>query len=234
MSSGRSFLSEEFLLEAIDINKSYRLFKNEIEVLKGISLKIFAAELVAITGPSGAGKSTLLHILGGLDYPSGGKVYFQKQDIYQLKDNQRAQIRNKYIGFVFQFYHLLPEFSAWENVMLPALIKNNNGNKIEYKNKAIELLEQVGLSKRVNHKPNELSGGEQQRVAIARSLINEPKIIFCDEPTGNLDSTTGKEIVDLLLSFNRKNKQALVMVTHDESIAKLAHRVIQIKDGKMV
>ena len=222
------------ILEATNIHKFYVQSGQTLEILKGIDLKVGDGEFVAIVGPSGAGKSTLLHILGGLDKPSEGQVLFQGQDVYRLKDKERAKVRNISIGFVFQFYHLLAEFTALENVLLPALIKEDRKNSKHFEGKGTALLDQVGLKSRATHKPNQLSGGEQQRVAIARALINDPKIIFCDEPTGNLDSATGKEIISLLQQLNQKNKQALVIVTHDENIAKLAQRKVYIKDGKLV
>ena len=222
------------ILEAKSVRKSYLQSGKTLDVLKGIDLKINEAEFVAIVGPSGAGKSTLLHILGGLDLPSAGEVFFGDDELYRLKDKARAQIRNQKFGFVFQFYHLLPEFTALENVLLPALIKEDGKNIKSFEEKGKALLEQVGLKDRVLHKPNQLSGGEQQRVAIARALINEPKIIFCDEPTGNLDSQTGKEIISLLSDLNKVNQQTLVIVTHDENMSKLAHRTIYIKDGRLI
>ena len=204
-----------------------------MHVLRGIELKVSEGEFLTIIGPSGAGKSTLLHILGGLDKPSEGKVVFENQEIYSLGDKERANIRNSKIGFVFQFYHLLPEFTALENIILPSLIKADMAGRNRLEEKGLSLLAQVGLRQRVSHKPYQLSGGEQQRIAIARSLINEPKIIFCDEPTGNLDSKNGSEIVELLLKLNREKNQALVIVTHDEYIAKKSKRIIHIKDGQL-
>ena len=222
------------IVQATNIRKSYVTSGRNLEILKGINLNIQAAEFVAIVGPSGAGKSTLLHILGGLDHPSEGQVLLEGDDLYRLKDKDRAKTRNQSIGFVFQFYHLLPEFTALENVLLPALIKDERKSIKALEDKGKTFLEQVGLGRRVLHKPNQLSGGEQQRVAIARALINEPKIVFCDEPTGNLDSQTGKEIIGLLIDLNKKNKQTLVIVTHDERMSRLAQRTIYIKDGKLV
>jgi len=216
------------------LQKSYHQAGATLHVLKGIDLKIDEAEMVAIVGPSGAGKSTLLHILGGLDYPDQGKVILEGEEIYRLNDVQRAGIRNKRIGFVFQFYHLLPEFTALENVILPQLIKEDDAKIVKYQDKGLALLERVGLKLRAAHKPYQLSGGEQQRVAIARALINEPRIVFCDEPTGNLDSQSGEEVIRLLTELNKKNRQTLVVVTHDQDIARLADRVIHIRDGQLV
>ncbi len=221
------------MLEAINICKTYNHAAKALHVLQGIHLKIQKGDFLSVIGPSGAGKSTLLHILGGLDKPSEGKVIFNGQDLYSLADRERAGIRNQRIGFVFQFYHLLPEFSALENVMLPGLIKADMAQKDALESKAAVLLERVGLKARVDHKPNQLSGGEQQRVAVARSLMNDPEIIFCDEPTGNLDSESGKEVIGLLTRLNRDNQQTLVIVTHDQEVAKISKRVVPIRDGKL-
>ncbi len=222
------------MLEAKDLHKTYRLAANELHVLRGINVAIEEGDVAAIVGPSGAGKSTLLHILGALDKPSSGKVTLEGEEIYSLSENQRARMRNTRMGFIFQFYHLLPEFTALENVILPAVVKANVGNDSSVRTKALELLDRVGLANRSSHKPNELSGGEQQRVAIARALVNDPKVIFCDEPTGNLDSESGRQIIQLLLELNKKNKQTLVIVTHDDNIAKVARTVIRMRDGKLV
>ena len=221
------------MLEAVNIHKSYKPSGHPLHVLKGIDLKITEGEMVAIVGPSGAGKSTLLHILGSLDAPDQGHVRFDGEDIYRFADERRAKIRNLKIGFVFQFYHLLPEFTALENVLLPVLVKENQGYLKRFESMGIDLLTRVGLSERVYHRPSELSGGEQQRVAIARALVNKPKLILCDEPTGNLDSQTGQDVIKLLVDLNRQNKQTVVIVTHDENIAKLSHRVIYIRDGRL-
>ena len=214
------------MLRAVDIHKIYKDGKRELHVLKGISLELKKDEVVAIVGPSGAGKSTLLHILGGIDKPSSGKVFLDTSDFYNMDDARRARFRNQKIGFVFQFYHLLPEFTALENVMLPAMINKRTTNhdrrpkevpsEVEgrtTKNRAEVLLEGVGLAKRMHHRPSELSGGEQQRVAIARALINNPKMLLCDEPTGNLDSEMGTEILNILFSLNKKNITAIIIVT---------------------
>jgi lipoprotein-releasing system ATP-binding protein len=222
------------MLEISAVEKNYDHPAGQVHVLKGIDLKIVQGEVVAIVGPSGAGKSTLLHILGGLDVPASGEVVFEGENIYKLSEVKRAQIRNLKMGFIFQFYHLLPEFTALENVILPALVDKNVGSMDSVKAKAVLLLDRVGLNQRYEHKPHELSGGEQQRVAIARALINEPKVIFCDEPTGNLDSESGTGVIDLLMELNQKNRQTLVIVTHDEQIAKRSHRVVKMRDGKLV
>jgi lipoprotein-releasing system ATP-binding protein len=222
------------MLEARNLHKVYQQNANQLHVLKGIDLTIRKGDVLAIVGPSGAGKSTLLHILGGLDQPTQGEVLFENQAIYKLKDAQRAKVRNSKLGFIFQFYHLLAEFTALENVILPALVKADLKSMDSMKSKGQELLTQVGLKDRFDHKPNQLSGGEQQRVAVARAMVNDPQIIFCDEPTGNLDSASGQAIIDLLMNLNAKNQQTLVIVTHDENIAKRSHKVIRMKDGMLV
>ena len=222
-------MSEE-ILRVGSICKSYRDNSNNLEVLKDISFTVSAGEFLVIQGPSGAGKSTLLHILGGLDDPTRGKVYFQGADIYALDENARSSLRNQNIGFVFQFFHLLPELNALENVLLPGILKSwwerKNSQKV-----ALSLLERLGLSDRLKHRPSALSGGEQQRVALARALINQPQLLLCDEPTGNLDSENGKKILQLLIELNLSQKITLVMVTHDQEIAGGAQRIIHLKDG---
>ena len=222
------------LLEAVNIHKIYKQADNTLHILKGINLSIVEGEVLSIVGPSGAGKSTLLHILGGLDNPTDGSVKINTEDIYKLSDAKLARLRNTKLGFVFQFYHLLPEFTVLENVLLPVLIGDQKATLKQSEVYAIDLLSKVGLDKRITHRPYQLSGGEQQRVAIARALINNPKIVLCDEPTGNLDSETGKGIIDLLMSLNKKHNQTLVIVTHDESIAKISQKVIYMRDGKLV
>ena len=219
----------EYLLEAHALHKVYRNGEAELRVLKGIDLTIEKGRIISIVGPSGAGKSTLLHLLGGLDVPTSGEVILKGMDLYKLDDEKRAKVRNEMLGFVFQFYHLLPEFTALENVVLPVLIKGMP--KKGASDYAKKLLQDVGLGERLNHKPSELSGGEHQRVAIARALVNEPEIVFCDEPTGNLDSKTGSEIQELLWRINREKGETLIIVTHDEKIARYADRIIHIEDG---
>ncbi len=219
------------MLEAQNVHKIYKQAPNQLHVLKGIHLKIEEADVLTVVGPSGAGKSTLLHILGGLDKPTEGQIVFDNRDIYRMNDKQRAKIRNQDIGFIFQFYHLLPEFTALENVILPALVHEKGGDMKSVTAKGSRLLERVGLKERASHKPNQLSGGEQQRVAIARALVNDPRIIFCDEPTGNLDSQSGQGIIDLLMELNAKNNQTIVFVTHDENIARRSHKIVHMKDG---
>jgi lipoprotein-releasing system ATP-binding protein len=220
------------LLEARKIHKVYHNGTKDIRVLRGVDLKIERGNFVVISGPSGAGKSTLLHILGGLDNPTGGEVLFESQDIYSLDDVSLCRIRNEKIGFVFQFYHLLPEFTVLENVMMPAAINQ----KPELKDKdikefALRLLEEVGLGQRVTHFPAQLSGGEKQRVAIARALMNKPVLLLCDEPTGNLDSKTGKEIISLIKKINRDTQMTVIMVTHNTELSTFADITYCLEDG---
>ena len=217
------------MIKAIKLNKIYKTGAKELHVLKDINLEVRKSEFIAVVGPSGAGKSTLLHLLGGLDKPTSGSVIFDKTDLYKISDNQRAAIRNSKVGFVFQFYHLMPEFNVLENVMMPALIKGR-----QLKDRAKVLLVKLGLEDRLTHKPNQLSGGEQQRVAIARALVNLPGVLYCDEPTGNLDSNTGKEVFDVLLKLNKEDGVTCVMVTHEESLAFEADRVLHMKDGRIL
>jgi lipoprotein-releasing system ATP-binding protein len=224
------------LLSAKDLHKTYKTGTKEVRAVNGVSVEIKKGISVAMVGPSGAGKSTLMHILGGLDKPTSGKVFLGDTDMYRLADKQRAEIRNGRIGFVFQFYHLLPEFTALENVLLPTLInkreRRNTRQRLE--EKARHLLKIVGLEHRISHLPSHLSGGESQRVAIARALVNEPDILLCDEPTGNLDSKNSESIYELLLGLKSKNNTTLIIVSHDEKIASKVDHVIYLKDGKLV
>lgn len=226
-------MNEKIILEAQNLHKSFDSGGKRLQVLKGIDLKVDKGEAVSILGPSGAGKSTLLHILGGLDRPSEGKVFLNAMDLSRINEEEMAEIRNSRIGFVFQFYHLLPEFNALENVVLPALISRQAEKQSHLNDIAMSLLKMVGLNKRADHRPSQLSGGEQQRLAIARAIINSPEILFCDEPTGNLDSATSEEIIDLLLELKEKNGMTLLTVTHDEDLAKKTKRIIHIRDGKL-
>lgn len=221
------------IVKAQDICKSYRDISSNLEVLKNINFTVREGEFLVIQGPSGAGKSTLLHILGGLDDPSHGAVYFQGDNIYGLDENARSNFRNQKVGFVFQFFHLLPELNALENVLLPSILKSWWERKKNLAH-ATELLERLGLSGRLNHRPHALSGGEQQRVAIARALINKPLLLLCDEPTGNLDSENGKNILQLLGDLNCNDKITVVMVTHDKELAIAAGRILNLKDGVII
>lgn len=223
------------MLEARNIHKVYHNGGKEIPVLKGVDLKIEKGNFVAVSGPSGAGKSTLLHILGGLDNPTKGQVIFENQDLYGLNDAALCRIRNEEIGFVFQFYHLLSEFTVLENVIMPVAIKRNAEFKIkESRQEALRLLGQVGLDKRVTHFPAQLSGGERQRVAIARALMNKPEMLLCDEPTGNLDSKTGEEIITLVKKLNRDTRMTVILATHNAQLCAFADRTYQLRDGILV
>jgi lipoprotein-releasing system ATP-binding protein len=202
-----------------------------IEVLKGIELTIMPGEMLAIEGASGAGKSTLLHILGALDRPTEGRIYFQEADLFQRSDSELAEFRNRHLGFVFQFHHLLPEFSALENTMMPGLIQGMD--RREAIENAGRILAQLGLGDRLQHKPGELSGGEQQRVAVARALMLNPQVILADEPTGNLDSQTGEEVHNLMVEINRKQGITIVVVTHNPALAVRMTRRVILADGKL-
>lgn len=222
------------LLEAKNITKVYKTSpRAELEVLKGVDLTVNAGEMVALVGPSGAGKSTLLHILGGLDRPTQGQVFWDQEDVYKLRDNARGKLINRRIGFVFQFYHLLPELTALENVILPLMIREDSAKNTRLEHKGLAILEQLGILDRAEHKPNQLSGGEQQRVAIGRALMADPQVLLCDEPTGNLDGKNGNQIIALLKELNRKNGQTIVIVTHSERIADVAGRTVRMEDGRL-
>ncbi|BFM07458.1 lipoprotein-releasing ABC transporter ATP-binding protein LolD [Halioxenophilus aromaticivorans] len=212
--------------------KTYRQGPQEVRVLNGIDLTIGAGETVAIVGASGAGKSTLLNILGGLDLPSSGEVQLLDNFLNELNEKQRGTLRNQYMGFVYQFHHLLPEFTALENVMMPMLI--GGCAKPEAKQRAQAILDDVGLSNRGRHKPAELSGGERQRVAIARALVTNPRVVFMDEPTGNLDTRTAKSIQDLMAGLNQRLNTSFVIVTHDEQLASSMDRTLFLADGSFV
>ena len=215
----------------IKVNNIHKSF-GDLEVLKGVSLEVGKGEIVSIVGASGAGKTTLLQILGTLLPADGGEVEIAGTKIFGLNEKRTAEFRNRHIGFVFQFHNLLPEFSALENVMMPALI--GGAKRKEAKERALELLEAVGLTDRANHKPAQLSGGEQQRVAIARALINRPSVVFADEPTGNLDTRNRDEIQRLLFEVREKFGQTIVMVTHDERLAEMTDRKIVMRDGQIL
>lgn len=213
------------------ISKSFQRGVEELCVLKDITLKIKAREMISIVGASGAGKSTLLHVVGALDRPSTGNVYYDDVDIFRLREPELAYFRNAHIGFVFQFHHLLPEFTAIENVMMPLLIAGES--KSLASEKAQRALQDVGLQARVDHKPGELSGGEQQRVAIARAIVNEPTVVFADEPTGNLDTKTGETISEVLHRLNQEKGMIIILVTHNEKLAQTADKVIHLTDGEI-
>lgn len=220
-------------IKAVNVSKSYQNDKKvKLEVLKSISLEIEKSKITVIVGASGAGKSTLLHILAGLDTPDEGAVFYNNKNIFEFNENELSIFRNKNIGLVFQFHHLLPEFTAEENVFIPLLIKDTSLDKA--KERASELLELVGLSNRATHKPSELSGGEQQRVAVARALANDPQIIFADEPTGNLDTVNSEAIHKIILELRDKYKKTLVIVTHNRGLVNFADNVFEMKDGKLL
>lgn len=211
------------------LHKSYHDGSRELHILRGVDLDVREGEVLAISGPSGVGKSTLLHILGTLDTPTRGEVFYRDQALSRMGRSAVHRVRNEVIGFVFQFYHLLPEFTALENVMMPALCKG--AARKPCRARAVALLDKVGLSERMTHKPGQLSGGEQQRVAIARALFNRPAVVLSDEPTGNLDEDTGTGIIDLLWNLNRDENMTLVVVTHDEQLAQQAHRWVHLHEG---
>jgi putative ABC transport system ATP-binding protein len=219
------------MIELIDITKTYRMGEVDITVLSGVSLSIKQGELIAIMGPSGSGKSTIMNILGCLDRPTKGSYRFEDREVSALTDDELASIRNVKIGFVFQTFNLLPRFTALKNVEVP-LIYSGIPARIRQE-RAIPLLQQVGLSERMHHKPTELSGGQQQRVAIARALINRPPLLLADEPTGNLDSRSGEEILNLLAGLNREGV-TIIIVTHDQNVASRCKRTIMVKDGRIV
>ena len=218
------------LVEAVNLQKTYMLGKVPVEALRGVNLKVEAGDFVAILGPSGSGKSTMLNLIGALDKPTSGALLIDGVDISKLNDNQLADLRRR-IGFVFQFFNLIPRFTAQDNVELSMSIADMN--KADRRKRAIELLETVGLKDRVNHKPAELSGGQQQRVAIARALANNPKFLLLDEPTGNIDSKTASEILGLIKKLNAEHNVSIIMVTHDQHLAREAKRTLQMFDGQI-
>lgn len=213
------------------LSKTYGGAAKKVEVLKSIDLSIKKGETVAIVGASGVGKSTLLNIMGALDRPSSGEVFYRNEPLFKYDDKKLAAFRNRFIGFVFQFHHLLPEFTALENVMLPALI--GGAKPVEAKAKAEGLLKEVGLGERLNHKPGELSGGEQQRAAIVRAIVQNPDVLLADEPTGNLDTRTGEEVFELLLELNASRSTTMVIVTHNERLAGRLARRLKMVDGNI-
>lgn len=221
----------EKLVSVQDLHKTYWLNRKPIEVLRGVDLEVQRGEMVAVEGPSGAGKSTLLHILGTLDLPSQGSVSIEGRDVRSFKPDGLASFRNKTIGFVFQFHHLLPEFTALENIMMPALIQRMP--RQEAAARAAEVLTEVGLAHRMEHRPVELSGGEQQRVALARSLVLKPRLLLADEPTGNLDEETAEGIHDVLFDLNRRLEMTTIVVTHSSRLASRLGRRLRLKDGRI-
>ena len=219
------------MITTTNLHKSFHINNASIDVLKGITLEIPCGEMLAIVGASGVGKSTLLHLLGALDRPTSGTVEFNGERIFDQSDNQLAQFRNRNVGFVFQFHHLLPEFTAVENVRLPGLITGNSTEAAT--SRAIDALKDFGLGHRLSHRPGELSGGEQQRVAIARAILNNPALVLADEPTGNLDRQTGQDMFQLLRDLNQKKGTTFVLVTHNEALAAQADRVLRMVDGQL-
>ena len=219
------------LIELHDINKTYHLGEIDLLVLKGISLEIERGEMVALMGANGSGKSTLMNILGCLDHPTSGEYWLEGRDISGFGAKERARLRNRILGFVFQNFNLLPRTSALENVLMPLSYTKEGLTEHQKKERAAAMLEKVGLSGRIDHNPSQLSGGEQQRVAIARSLINRPQVLFADEPTGNLDSRTSEEILEMFQGLNRTEGITIILVTHDPGVGRHASRIIRIKDG---
>jgi len=217
------------LVTVQDVTKTFEHEGRSLEVLKGIDLEIEAGEMVTIVGPSGAGKSTLLHLIGTLDLPTKGRILYSGRDVTRMGSSELAEFRNRSIGFVFQFHHLLPEFTALENVMMPGLIQG--GRRLE--DRARRLLDEVGLSERLTHRPGELSGGEQQRVALARALLMEPKLVLADEPTGNLDSQTSSAVQSLIFDLNRRHGITFLIVTHSRDFAAMMPRRVSMKDGRI-
>ncbi len=220
------------MISVSGLRKSFVMGEQTLAVLKGIDLSIARGELIAVVGASGAGKSTLLHILGLLDRPTSGRVCFEGQDLFQLSEAAQAEFRNKRIGFVFQFHHLLPEFTALENACMPALIQRRRPEDV--KTEAIAILNEVGLGARLDHKPGELSGGEQQRVAVARALLQKPDLVLADEPTGNLDTHTGDALFSLLRELNKARGTTFVIVTHNDKLSAQADRILHMQDGQII
>jgi len=229
--------SKTVILRAQALKKTFRMGDSRVTVLKNVDLSLYAGEFVAIEGRSGSGKSTLLHLMGVLDSPDSGSIVYDGQDLAQLSSAARSRIRNTQFGFVFQFYHLLPELNVVENTLLAPLIENSwfsfRSKKADLRDRAAALLGKLGLAHRLAHRPNQLSGGERQRVAIARALMNSPRILFADEPTGTLDAETGRQIMDVLEQLHRETGQTVVMVTHDRSLAREADRVLVLKEGRL-
>ena len=232
--SQSSILSTQRLpmIQVTDLHKSFPMGEQTLTVLKGINLTIERGELIAVVGASGAGKSTLLHILGLLDQPTKGTVLFEGQNLFKLPEQAQAEFRNRRIGFVFQFHHLLPEFTALENACMPALIQRRPPEEVEVE--AVAILNEVGLGGRLRHKPGELSGGEQQRVAVARALLQRPDLVLADEPTGNLDTYTGDALFSLLRDLNKARGTTFVIVTHNDKLSAQADRIVHMQDGQII
>jgi lipoprotein-releasing system ATP-binding protein len=220
------------MIQVTGLHKSFPMGEQIVTVLKGINLSIQRGELIAVVGASGAGKSTLLHILGLLDRPTTGTVRFEGQDLFQFSEAAQAEFRNKRIGFVFQFHHLLPEFTALENTCMPALIQRRQADEVEAE--AAAILKEVGLGARLHHKPGELSGGEQQRVAVARALLQKPDLVLADEPTGNLDTHTGEALFNLMRELNKARGTTFVIVTHNDKLSAQADRIVHMQDGQII
>jgi len=220
------------MITVTDLHKSFAIGEQILTVLKGINLTIAHGELIAIVGASGAGKSTLLHILGLLDRPTKGTIHFDGQDLFQLPESAQADFRNRRIGFVFQFHHLLPEFTALENACMPALIQRRPPEEVA--KEATSILQEVGLGARLQHKPGELSGGEQQRVAVARALLQKPDLVLADEPTGNLDTHTGDALFSLMRELNKSRGTTFVIVTHNDKLSAQADRIVHMQDGQII
>lgn len=223
---------EKVLIKLKGVGKTYYMGKVSLDVLKKVNLEIDKGELVVVIGPSGSGKSTLMNLIGALDVPSKGKIFLEGEDITEFTESELAEARGKKIGFVFQQFNLIPTLTALENVILPTVFQNMSEE--ERLEKAGKLLKMVGLGDRMNHKPNELSGGEQQRVAIARALVNDPEIILADEPTGNLDSKSGQQVMDILTRLHSEEKRTIVLVTHDVELVRYSEKTVFLKDGEVV
>jgi lipoprotein-releasing system ATP-binding protein len=219
------------LLEVVDVYKGFAKGNTWLDVLKGVTLEVGGGEMLAIVGPSGSGKSTLLYLIGALERPDRGMIRFHGRDVFEFSEQEQAEFRNRHVGFVFQFHHLLPELTALENVMLPGLMARRMRREVLAE--ATALLTTMGLAERMEHRPGELSGGEQQRVAIARALVNHPDLVLADEPTGNLDRQSGEAIQGLLRSLNQERKQTFIVVTHNENFAKALDRTVRLIDGEL-
>lgn len=223
--------TEKPIIKLEEVWKTYRMGKVEVQALRGLSMEVYPCEFVAIMGPSGSGKSTAMNMVGCLDIPTQGRILLENRNISELHESDLAQIRGRAIGFIFQQFNLMPSLTALENVMLPMMFQDVPS--ITREKRAQELLKNVGLGHRINHRPTEMSGGEQQRVATARALANNPRVILADEPTGNLDTKTGEEIMEMLTRLHEKEDKTIVMVTHDQNVASYADRIIHLKDGKV-